>query len=818
MGAHHYRSALRRLCGYTAMSLLWAPLAHAEHGVHFEIRPQSLRDALAVFMQQSGSEILFASDVVEGKWTQGLSGELTPTSAIATLLRGTDLTYKITEAGAVLVVPAGETAASARAQGSADGILQEVIVTARKREESVQDVPAAVSVLGEQKLERIGADSFEGFARTVPGLNLTPIGPSQSNVNIRGVSTTATNTAAQSTVAFYVDDLPTLDSFLSIATPDLRLFDVARVEVLRGPQGTLFGSGALSGAIRIITNKPNLAQTEFAVETGFSSIEHGDFSYQLNAMANLPIFEDRFAVRLVGYMREEGGYVDNVLPGGHEDQNSAQAHGGRVSMRLQATDQLRLTATSTYQKNDIDDAPNSFYSRADGGAYQNDNYSSTGGVSKLTTHNLVAEYDLGLATVTSSTTYGETEVATPADGFSRVLSVALGLPTPVAIPVINFSDANAFAQELRVASNGDNRIDYVVGAFYLQRQFDRGQTFPSPLPGVVIFDIAGKTQTREQALFGEVNIGLTDRLDLTLGGRAFSNEFELTSTSTGLLSGLPQGVVVTGGGSTDESGFNPKIVLSYRYSSEGMVYAQVARGYRTGFVNIAVGSNSAVPYDSDTLTNYELGLKSYWLDRRLLLNAAAYYIDWQDVQINAQRVINGILFAGIANAGAAQSRGLEVEAIWAPSRRWELSTALAFNDTELTQIDRRFVVNALEGDELPAAPNFTAANTIQYSFDLGSWNSYARVDHQYVGEALSGFKVAPGPIAQPVTVGDYHLVNFRLGFTRGNLELAAYVNNLNGSDGIIIGAAAGNLNPATSIRVLPRTIGALARVRFCGRA
>jgi iron complex outermembrane recepter protein len=813
MGARQIRSRPPGLCGLVAASLLCAPAAHAEHSVAFQIGPQSLRDALAAFMRQSGSEILVASEAVEGKWTPGISGELTPANAIATLLQGTDLTYKITATGTVLIVPA-QGGGLTGPQPQADVILQEVIVTARKREESVQDVPAAVSVLGEQKLERIGADSFEGFARTVPGLNLTPIGPAQSNVNIRGVSTTATNTAAQSTVAFYIDDLPTLDSFLSIATPDLRLFDVNRVEVLRGPQGTLFGSGALSGAIRIITNKPDLALTEFAVETGLSSIEHGDSGYQLNAMANLPILADRLALRLVGYLREEGGYVDNILPGGRADQNSADAHGGRMSLRWQASEQLRLTATSAYQKNDIDNAPNSFYSKADGAAYQNDNYSATGAVSELTTHNLVAEYDFGAATLTSSTTYGETQVATPADGFSRVLSAALGLPATVAIPVINSSDANAFAQELRIASNEDRRLDYVLGAFYLEREFDRGQTFPSPVPGVVIFNIDGTTHTQERALFGEVIIGLTDKLDLTLGGRVFSNEFDLVSTSTGLLSGLPQGVVVTGSGATDESGFNPKVVLSYEYSTAGMIYAQVARGYRTGFVNIAIGANPVVPYDSDTLTNYELGLKSYWLGRKLLLNAAAYYIDWQDVQINAQRVINGIVFAGIANAGAAESHGLEVEATWVASRHWELSTALAFNDTELTQIDRRFTVNALEGDELPAAPNFTAASAAQYSFDLGSWDSYVRVDHQYVGEALSGFNVAPGPIAQPVAVGDYHLVNLRVGFTRGNLELAAYVNNLNGSDGIIIGGDAANLNPATSIRVQPRTIGARARLRF----
>lgn len=693
-------------------------------------------------------------------------------------------------------------------------VLEEITVTARKREESLQAVPAAVSVLGEQQLHRIGADDFQGFSRTVPGLNLTPTGPAQSNVNIRGVSTTSTVTSAQSTVSFYIDDLPTLDSFLGLATPDLRLFDVSRVEVLRGPQGTLFGSGALSGAIRVITNKPKLAATEFAAEVGTATITDGDASYQLNAMGNFPLVQDRFAVRLVGYWREDGGYIDNILPGGKADHNSADTAGGRVSARLQASEALSLTLTSSYQENEFDQGPNSFYSAADGGPFQIVSFGPTGGRSEFTTHNLVADYNWGPATLTSSTTYGENDAETPTDGFSRLLSAALGLPSTVGIPLIDFAAGHAFAQELRIVSNADQRIDYLIGAFFLKRRSDRGQTFVSPVPGLTLFDFTAKMETEEAALFGEVNLNLTDRLDLTLGGRGFTNEFDLRSSSTGLISGLPPGVVITDASAADESGFNPKLVLSYRYSPEGMVYAQAARGYRTGFINIAVGDNPAVPYDSDTLTNYELGLKSYWFDRVLLLNAAAYFIDWQDVQINAQRVINGILFDGIANAGAAEAKGLEVEAVWIPAGSWEFSAAVAFNDTELTEIDPNFTVNALEGDELPAAPNFTSASAVQYAFDLGSWESYVRVEHQYVGEALSGFEVAPGPITPPLTVGNYHLVNLRFGFVRDNLEFSAYVSNLTDSDGIVVARGARNMNPATSIRVVPRSVGVVAALRF----
>jgi iron complex outermembrane recepter protein len=739
--------------------------------------------------------------------------------------------------GSIVLICMGCTGAFAQQGDESDNSaardgssLEEVIVTARKREEPVQDIPAAISVLSEATLERIGADDFQGFARTVPGLNLNQVNAIQNNVNIRGVSTTSVETSAQSTVAFYIDDLPTVDAFLSRAQPDLRLFDVNRVEVLRGPQGTLFGSGALSGAIRILTNKPDLTKNELDFEAGLSQVEDGNMGYAVNAMANVPVVADRFALRAVGYVRRDPGYIDNVITG-KTDQNDVDAWGGRLMGRFKASDAFTLTGTILHQDTQTDDGPFSFhressfgcnpgicppqYGPYSGGSNEWANYSPENGSVKFTIYNLVADIDLGPATLTSSSSYAQTKADIASDSASRLLSDAFGLPEVVPLPFVNFSDSDALAEELRLVSNGDRRIDYVVGGFYMKRTFDGGQVFSTPIPGLEIFRADVTHEVKEKALFGELIFGLTDKLDLTVGGRVFWNDYDITTISTGLLSGLPLGTVVTSKLAADDNGFNPKAVLGYQYSSDILLYATAARGYRTGFVNPAFGDLPASSYQPDTLWNYELGLKSYILNHKVLFNIAAYYIDWQDVQVEAVRVVNGLNFIGIANAGAAFTRGAEVEVAWQPNRQWQLSTAFSLNDSRLTQINPEFVVDAAEGSELPAAPNFTISSSLQYAYGWQEWENYLRLEHAYVGESMNNFPLVPasnrGP---PVSLGDYHTLDLRAGFVKGNLELVLYGANLNNSDGVVEAEGAAIFTGGPSVHIRPRTFGVTARIRF----
>jgi iron complex outermembrane recepter protein len=804
-----------------AVLAISAEPAAAQQLRSFNIPSQPLASGIIQFSKQSDIDVIAPAALLRGLHGRRVRGHLTPDQALSRLLEGTGLrgvrmdarSYRLAHRGANPVQAESESGTGAEVPGEELSEQHEIIVTARKRPEPAQEVPAGISVLGERTLERMGADDLDAIARSVPGLNLAQINAIQWSVNIRGISTSSQEVSAQSTVAFYIDDLPTLDVFLSRATPDLRLVDVERVEVLRGPQGTLFGSGSLAGAIRIITNKPDLSSSEFSAEAGLLQVGGGNSGHALSAIGNLPIVNDRLAVRLVGYVRNDPGYIDNVTTG-EEDQNQAKVWGGRFMARARPTDNLLLTGTITHQDTSASNSPFSFYDPVDGGPYQWANFGPEEGDVEITSYNLVGEYDAGPATITSSTTWADTEVSISGDFGSRIFSRSLGLPQVRPFPIVNFNRTGTFAQELRIASSADRRLDYVFGAFYAARKYDGGQNILSPVPGNIFSADIGY-QANERALFGELILGLTEQIDLTLGGRLFWNSYDISIESSGTLTGLPEDEVVVSSRAGKDSGLNPKAVLSYRRGGNLLVYAMAARGYRTGFINPAVGNLPLTPYDPDTLWNYELGLKSQLLGRRLLLNVAAYYLDWNDVQIDAARMIGDIEFIGIANAGAAWAKGIEVETLFRPAPAWEIASAFSISDTRLTRINPEFTVHALEGSELPAAPNFTLSSSAQYSFGWRNWRNFLRLEHQYVGRSLSGFPLpTSSDRSPPVRIGDYHLLNLRAGLARADLELAGYVRNLLNSRGVVRANASANLNPADAVRVRPTTVGLDLRLRF----
>jgi iron complex outermembrane recepter protein len=827
---YFFKLAIGLCCAATAAAGIH-PIA-SEETREFHIPAQSLSSAMLEFSRQSDIDLITPAELLRGRRSTAIGGRMLPSEALDRLLVGTGLrSAKVGDTLTIRLAAAypemgnhrqrnAQSETSVRrsdrrqAADSNGSGFPEIIVTARKREESVQDVPSAVTVLDSAQLKRIGADEFGDFSRTVPGLNLNQINAIQNNVNIRGISNTSMESSAQSTVAFYIDELPTLDAFLSWAQPDLRLFDVNRVEVLRGPQGTLFGSGALAGAIRILTNKPDLTRHELDFEAGLSQVEDGDLGYSLSAMANIPLLEDRFAVRAVGYRRGDPGYIDNVITG-EPDQNGADAWGGRLMGRFKASDVLLFTGSILHQDTDVHDGPYSFRNSADGGPYQWSNYSPESGKTKFTIYNLVADYSLSGATLTSSSSYAQTAAAVSSDTGSRILTARLELPQVVAVPFVNFNESDALAEELRLVSNEDQLIDYVLGAFYMRRNYSGGQIFSSPIAGFEVFRAHVDHEVKEQALFGELIFALTGKVDLTVGGRAFWNDYVISSTSTGLLSGLPQGVVIRSSQPAEDHGFNPKAVLAYQYSDDTLLYALAARGYRTGFVNLAFGKLPLTPYSPDTLWNYELGYKSHLLNGKLLLNVAAYRLDWRNVQIEASRIIDGLNFIGIANAGQAFATGLEIEAAWQPTPKWEFTTALSLNDTKLTEIAPRFRVDAQQGSGLPAAPHFTISNSLQYAFDWCEWTNYLRIEHQYVGTSLSEFPVPPeSSQPEPVPIGNYQTLNLRAGFDKNNLAMTLYATNLAGSEGITHVENRVKPDPADAVRMRPRVFGATVSLRF----
>lgn len=702
-------------------------------------------------------------------------------------------------------VAASPLAAAAAAPAST---VDEVVVTATKRAENVQSVPISITALGQQTLEKIGADKLDDYTRMAPGLVYASNGANSGTFEIRGVNTSTLAGNTQSPVAIYYDDLPALNSYAPLVTTDLRLFDVSRVEVLRGPQGTLFGSGALGGAIRVITNKPDASGFAAKTEATVSGTEDGEASYALSGMINAPLASDKLALRAVAYWRRDGGWVDNVATG-EKDQNSSESYGGRVMLGAQLSERLHVLATVGYQHDDPDDAAYSFYA---GPARQYDNLASQRAAQKGTTWNLVADYHADFADVTSSTTYVDQDQYIARD-YSKVAAGAFGLSGPGPIEI--FGPSKVFAQELRIASPQDQRFRWLVGGFYMHNDRRVNEQLYMPGAGAVLapfgfpsdylFDAHDHILSSEEALFGEANFDLTPQLTLTAGARVFRNSLHVTDDADGIFAGGPSHV----DRALDESSTTPRFVLSYKLTPQVMFYAQAAKGYRIGQTGLAppVDPVSGLPvpsiYGPDSLWNYEGGVKSTLLDGKLTFNAAGYYIDWTDIQLQNRSAAG---FVYIVNAGKARSQGLEIEARLRPTDNIELGTALSFNDTRLNSVAPGVI--ATVGDQLPGAPKFTAANYVEFHFappwGEGAW---LRLDHQYFGKAYSDLNNSTA-----LTFGDFNVFNARLGVDFGKVELVGFVDNIGDSNGrqnaVFLPAG------PSAVRLRPRTFGVTARASF----
>lgn len=783
------RLALSSVAVVAALS--WTSGARAQVR-SFELPAGAAVKAIPEFARQAGIQIIAPAGKLVDVNTPELRGEMDVRAALLQLIAGTGLEV-VSDSGDVIVL----RAVVPNQSGNADPLtVEEVIVTATRRNERLQDVALSISALGEAQLAAMGADGFLGFYRTVPGLSFNQDDPGRGQFIIRGINSGADGDN-QAPVAVYIDEFPSDDSRGGRSLIDLNLFDVQRVEVLRGPQGTLFGSGALGGAIRVITNKPDPAGFAAATDADVSTLAGGENSYAVKGMLNVPLVDDKLAVRAVGYYRDDGGYVDNLATG-RKDVNSAVSQGGRVAAKLFATDDLALTATIVHQQADVGES-GALDTLIDGRRVRSNRQPSSFD-SKLTTYNLVVDYDFGAAHLMSSTTFGHKET----DLRQGAEEGLLGLPLYSRGPDIS----DNVAQELRLTSALEGRASWVAGAFFFKRKRDvvtqffapgAGELFGAPTDLLIDADI--HMQDTEKALYGEFSYAFTDHWKATAGLRWFDNDARYHDRQQGLLI---DGVVESGTLRNTESEVTPKFVLSYAPTSNFMSYASAAKGYRIGGTNVPNPGDPAVPraYTPDSLWNYEIGAKSTWLDNRLSLNAAVYYIDWKDIQIERTSLINTLGYQD--NGGAAHSQGLEIEASVRPLAGLTLSTALSWNSARSDETVPGTII--LDGDKLPDARDFTGSFTVDYAFPLSATLLFfTRADYQYVGDAYAAFSNATAPVQDA-----YSLVNLRVGLQRGAWTATLYADNLLNDDRI----AHITDTESMAFRVRPRSIGLNVRAEF----
>ncbi len=781
-----------------------AAWAQAGQRVHVDIQAQSLSAALAEFGRQTSLEIVFTPDSVRSLKAPRVEGDLTPDEALTRLLAGSGLTFRRGTDGAYVVT---RSKASPNSTTQVGGELEEIIVTARKREESVQDVPASITAIGSATLGDIGAAGFEDFVRLAPGLTMVPTSTTP-NFSIRGISTSTTIGTTQAPISLYVDETPTQDPFVALSSLNLYLGDVNRVEVLRGPQGTLFGSGSLSGAIRVITNKPDPAAFSGYVEGGLTAIEGGEPGGNLEAMANIPLGEAT-ALRAFVYDRQTGGYIDNVSRN-KNDVNNAHTTGGRLALSSDITSALSVTGSVIYQLDKTDDGFRTFYTASQGQSDQWDSLVPDATRFENTIGNLLVTYDLGWASLTSSSSYLRRTEHTNLDA-SPDLSPLLGVPgTPVYSDNDNQSDN--FVQELRLTSQLNGPVSYVAGAYYSEAKRDTHTLVRAPaleeilgLSSMLASNLNSKIQ--ELALFGEVAWAVTDEVELAAGIRAFHNRVEVDVDTSGLLVGPP---VLLNRVNEDDS-YTPRFTATWKPSGDLTLYAQIAKGYRLGQANVAAGPPL---YESDTLWNYEVGAKGSLLDHLLQLGVAAFYIDWSNLQVGLRPP--GTVFLYTGNAGSARSVGLEVEGVVHLTPDFDFQTAFSLNDAVLTESIPNLpqpsgVLGVESGDRLPGAPRFTMSNALIYSHALGSGRTgRIRLDHQYVGRSYNTFTQESA-----LEIGDYNLFNLNGGITFGTISVDAFVKNVGNSDGVTNANFDLGLDTIRAAwRLPPRTFGLSIRKSF----
>ena len=590
-----------------------------------------------------------------------------------------------------------------------------ITVTARRYEESLQEVPLSVSAISGEMLDDAGIDKFEKYLARVPNTSIFQYSEAENDIQIRGVTTGGGSAA---TVGTYVDDTPITGTAASQTT--LRSFDVERMEVLRGPQGTLYGEGSMGGTIKVIQNKPTVAGFEGDVELSVGSIDGGGVTGGANLMLNMPVVRDKFALRLVGMYRDADGWIDmpNLIDGPEEDTNTTEVQNYRLSGRWFASDRLIVDASITYNETHLGGQNISKKDKT------SDRLNTEPFDDEYWLGNLTFTYDFDWATFISVTSYWDRDSFTLIDnsGLIDFINYINSILLPPPVPEITNaqtespSTTNRFTQEFRLSSVGEGALQWTAGFFYKDNEdFFSGRSLNTPdltpIYGEGFFQEI--TDTFEQyALFGELNYRFVEKWEVVAGARVFKEDRTSEVFLDGYfwyLFGLEPPVDTVDNASFEE--VLPKLSLKWDVGSASMVYALAAKGFRSGGINQFPDIGQPFIYDPDFVWNYELGAKTGWLDNRLVLNGALFYMDWQDVQV-AVPGLNPVIESTI-NAGAAHTSGVELELRFQPSSGFAFGASGGWILEAETDEDSPF---GPAGTELNDVPEYNANLFIQYHF------------------------------------------------------------------------------------------------------
>lgn len=722
----------------------------------------------------------------------------------------------------------GQDAPAQPAAASSD----EIVVTAQKRQERLRDVPVSVTALSTEALSEQNLVQIRDYYSRVPGLAINGGANEQraAGISLRGVTA---GLAGASTVAFTIDDVPVTSATAAAqsALPDLDPADIERIEVLRGPQGTLYGASSLGGLIKYVTAPANTRDFSARLEAGGSAIAHGDLGYALRGSVNAPIVEDRVGLRVSGFMREDPAYIDYIHPKRTErDGNRNRAEGGRAALTLVPVDGLTVNLSAMTQRRRFEGSPSIFVqpnfdpkplSPISGREWVSD-VGPTSRFVRFTQYQARVEGDLGFADLSSISAWGQSRSASTVDVSAQFafiypfygLSASNG-----SVSIVNADRSNRFSQEVRLASKPGQALEWLIGGFYTNERINVQQILTVEGNGSSADALAsdGPTKLVEKAVFGSLTYHFTERLDVQVGGRY--SKYRQSGGGSTIIDASAVPVFGPSGidpDTRDTSNATTWLITPrYRFSDDLMAYIRVGKGYRIG------GTNGVLPtipatFGSDTVISYELGLKGAVPSVELSFDLAVFQVDWDDIQLAATDTVSR--FNYLINGSTARSRGAELAVQWRPADQLVIDANASIIDAKLTD-DIPTIVGSttpfgFDGDRLPGSARFSGSLSIQKDWSISNDVSFfAGGNLSYIGARLGEFAIA-SPTTPRVRLPDYAMVDLRTGIYNDDWSLTFNLRNLFDARAPIEATTNGGLTPLRAVFVQPRSISATIVRKF----
>lgn len=849
----HRRPAVRPLRAVFAMlftvttfsTTFAAPPAEARSVIYnLNIPAQSLDSALQAFALVSHHRLLYKSALVEGRTAPALKGEFTTEEAMRMLLSSTpQLTFDVTPSAVVLIRSKSDKYAPARITGrpaqereketsqKGDGfrvaetgqrvaastnslgpqveqetpaVLQEVVVTAEKRSERLMDVPVPVAVVDTDALADNDRSKLQDYFSSVPGFSLSPAageGNAQT-IAIRGI---VAGSFTNPTVGVTVDGVPYGSSIkiLGNVIPDMDPGDLARVEVLRGPQGTLYGASSMGGLINFVTVDPSTSRFSGRGQAGVNGVVNGaEAGYTFRGAANVPL-SDTLAVRASAFTRQDPGYIDNPMLD-EKGVNEDRVYGGRVSGLWRPSDTLSVKLGALYQDTKGDGLPDVIVERGLGDLQQNYARGVGAWEKQIQAYSAIVTAKLGNATITSVSGYNVNK-------WSNSIDVSFFGPLfgygGYSIPLLSAGTTNKFTQELRATVPLGQRFEWLIGGFYTHENSPVSETVPvldpATLAPVASLGASSTPSTyAEDAAFTDLTVHFTDRFDVQFGGREshIRQTFEPV-VETGPLFG---GATVIPTAEVNADAFTYLLTPRFRVTPDLMVYARAASGYRPGGSN-NFNPDPAIPrsYKPDKTENYEIGAKGDVLNHILMFDASVYYIDWKDIQLTLHDLKDNQGYG--TNGSRARSEGVELSLKTVPLAGVTTAAWVTYDDASLTEsFPPDPTLYGVAGSRLPYTARWSGNLAIDDNFRLTrDLAGFVGGQVSYVGDRLGIFTATPQRQVYP----SYAEFDLHGGVTFESWRINLYVNNVADKRGLIGGGLGTSLNPHIFYYIQPRTIG-----------